>query len=54
MITYKDVYTMITNYITAAVHIDCIYLYCDTCPRRSWCFCDSYILAVDYIARGDY
>lgn len=41
MTTYNDIYNMISNMISASVHVDCIYLYCDTCPLR-WCFYDSY------------
>lgn len=54
MTTYKDIYNMIMQYSAEAWRVICECHNCITCKRHSWCYCDTSMLAADYIERGDY
>lgn len=53
MKTYKDIMDMIAElYFTE--DLLCKVGECYDCPKLSWCYIDSYILSMSYIAKGVY
>lgn len=56
MKTIKDICNMVVKY-NSEYYICNTYgrVYCDTCSKYFiWCFRDSYVLALDYLYRGEY